>query len=502
MPVSQCTRCDQLIDYDASHEGEEVLCPACDNITRLKVIPEEELPPLTPSDADDQEFPPEPSARTPVRLTADDLPPPAVDPVAPVQAEAGEAPLPAPESPAPAEDKANSTAEPAAKDAEPVITKKLGKAEVRILSDESSDNADEFQFDLTGEEGIRLRLPLDRPWLLVGIAAVVIAIPALLVYSFTRTPAHQRTITTAELQEILAAQPRIGLPDPEPPQKPPVARKPPQPLPPVPPEPTPPAPAQPAVKETVDVRFPTLPAELQRDGDRAEAEAFKFYVEVAFSEPYRLFGDTVTDLRTLRFAAGAGMIEFPENWRLLGGLVQERSANGLLLRLDRRFFNDARSVLIPDFPEIFLVEADQPLGLLVRLKGSRRVKLPDDEEQVVETYEFGMLPSKPMVKIAQLKAAEREAVTRRKMEEIAKREADEAATEEARKKKQQDARTVTFLRERAKKGSASAQYRLGLRYLKGEGVPLNRPEALRLLRAAAEQGDRSAKAKLKELGVE
>jgi hypothetical protein len=42
MPVSQCTRCDQLIEYDASHEGDEVLCPACDNITRLKPLPEKE----------------------------------------------------------------------------------------------------------------------------------------------------------------------------------------------------------------------------------------------------------------------------------------------------------------------------------------------------------------------------------------------------------------------------------------------------------------------------
>ncbi len=35
MPKASCTRCGQRIDYDADVEGEEVICPGCDNITRL-----------------------------------------------------------------------------------------------------------------------------------------------------------------------------------------------------------------------------------------------------------------------------------------------------------------------------------------------------------------------------------------------------------------------------------------------------------------------------------
>ncbi len=36
MPKCACTRCGQHIEYENSYEGEEVICPGCDNITMLK----------------------------------------------------------------------------------------------------------------------------------------------------------------------------------------------------------------------------------------------------------------------------------------------------------------------------------------------------------------------------------------------------------------------------------------------------------------------------------
>jgi TPR repeat protein len=45
------------------------------------------------------------------------------------------------------------------------------------------------------------------------------------------------------------------------------------------------------------------------------------------------------------------------------------------------------------------------------------------------------------------------------------------------------------LRARAEKGDAEAQYKLGLRYAKGEGVAQDHDDAVRWYRRAAEQGD-------------
>lgn len=498
MPISRCTRCDQLIDFDASHEGDEVLCPACDNITRLVALPEDELP----AETSDSESGESTDARAPIRLAAEELPPPAADPVAPAGA---------PDHPADARGPELLKSDPVADPDElpPAAAKpeksageldEIEQAAIRILSADSDSERDDFQFATADEDSIRLRLPLDRPWLLFGLGAGALAV-LVFAFSFIHEKVEEsKPLTEEDVRAILATQTRVGVVDPEPitPPRPPVMVTEPEPEPvPVPSMVGAPAPA--GGKAAVDVRFPTLPTELARDPDRAESEAFRFYTEMAFNEPFRLFGDTVIDLRTLRFAANAGMTDFPDGWRLLGGLVHARDAEGLQLRLDRRFHAGGGIVLVSDFPEVFRVQRDQPVGLLLRAKGSRRAKVAEGEEQVLENYEFGLLPSAPMVKIAEIKAAEREAIARREREALAKRQADEAAMEEAKKKRELDARTVNFLRSRVEKGFASAQYRLGLRYLEGEGVPKNREEGLRLLRAAAAQDYREAKAKLGEL---
>lgn len=60
-------------------------------------------------------------------------------------------------------------------------------------------------------------------------------------------------------------------------------------------------------------------------------------------------------------------------------------------------------------------------------------------------------------------------------------------------------RVLKFQRDQAEKGSASAQYDLGMRYLKGDGVQKNEVLARAWLEKAALQDDAQAKAALKQL---
>ncbi|HNQ88100.1 MAG TPA: hypothetical protein PKM73_05760 [Verrucomicrobiota bacterium] len=62
-----------------------------------------------------------------------------------------------------------------------------------------------------------------------------------------------------------------------------------------------------------------------------------------------------------------------------------------------------------------------------------------------------------------------------------------------------EARTVEFLKARAKDGSAEASYDLGTRYLVGKGVEKDVPEAKRHFKRAAEQGHQAARAELGRL---
>jgi TPR repeat protein len=60
-------------------------------------------------------------------------------------------------------------------------------------------------------------------------------------------------------------------------------------------------------------------------------------------------------------------------------------------------------------------------------------------------------------------------------------------------------RVVAFQKKCAQEGSPSAQYQLGLRYLKGEGVPKDLAEARKWLSLAAKDGHSYAKRKLEEM---
>ena len=60
-------------------------------------------------------------------------------------------------------------------------------------------------------------------------------------------------------------------------------------------------------------------------------------------------------------------------------------------------------------------------------------------------------------------------------------------------------RTIDFQKKRAEDGSATAQYDLGKRYLTGDGLEKNLPEARKWFEAAAKQGHEAAAARLEEV---
>jgi len=73
---------------------------------------------------------------------------------------------------------------------------------------------------------------------------------------------------------------------------------------------------------------------------------------------------------------------------------------------------------------------------------------------------------------------------------------------DAEKAKQENVRkTIEFQKKRAAEGSPSAQYELGLRYLRGDGVEQDETAGMKLLEQSAQQDYTLAKRKLEELQV-
>jgi TPR repeat protein len=60
-------------------------------------------------------------------------------------------------------------------------------------------------------------------------------------------------------------------------------------------------------------------------------------------------------------------------------------------------------------------------------------------------------------------------------------------------------KTVEFQKKKAEEGSATAQYDLGMRYLKGDGVDKDEEAGLKWLGEASKNGNHQAEKKLKEL---
>jgi len=71
MPKSACSRCQQNIEYDASYEGQEVVCPSCDNITILKSNePDRSIPVASPIPSPSDPAPAQPAVPQPPASTA------------------------------------------------------------------------------------------------------------------------------------------------------------------------------------------------------------------------------------------------------------------------------------------------------------------------------------------------------------------------------------------------------------------------------------------------
>lgn len=60
-------------------------------------------------------------------------------------------------------------------------------------------------------------------------------------------------------------------------------------------------------------------------------------------------------------------------------------------------------------------------------------------------------------------------------------------------------KTVEFQKKRAENGSTTAQYDLGMRYLKGDGVAFDEEKGVKWLREASKNGSNTAAKKLKEI---
>ena len=130
----------------------------------------------------------------------------------------------------------------------------------------------------------------------------------------------------------------------------------------------------------------------------------------------------------------------------------------------------------------------------------------DQEKQMLEQAETRRAEQKEEAKQNYQKVLEQvksEVEAQKAIEEAAaKAAAEKLAKEEAAKKAKQDqvnANAVEFLKKRVDQGSISAAYKLGIRYLEGDGVETNKAEAIRLLTLAANQGDKKAKEKLEEV---
>ena len=514
MRISRCTRCDQLIDYDAPYEGEEVLCPACDNITRLQEIPEAELPDIQGDEPLEEGADAFRKSRAPLRIqSADALPKPDADPVAPVK---------------PSEDSSQrgdlretaAKKEPDQEDSSKQSEESPPQPELRILSGTDAEQIllnlhreNPKASDLLTAEGLRLQIPSPKKAFII-LALLLFSAGALL-YCFRPTEAKRRKAEqedqdrrVAQIEHgstIGAPTPRIQMQMPESDQ--PMGsgfafgsgRE----------DPAPgtargmvsvggAAGDQSATPTVVEIQFATPPSSTKPNTSRAGDEAYRFFARLALEFRYRLFDNTVIDLHPLSQAINAGVTEFYDNWRLLGGTVARQTDEGLYLRLDERYFGRRRLVFVNHFPRVNGLAAGDNLGVLAKLAGIHNYKPENGAEERIENYEFGNLPSDRMIDLVKDEAKKREARIKHAMLQQAKKEEEKKSQQEAQKKRERDARVIAFLRKRVETGSASAQYSLGLRYLEGDGVPQDRNEGVRLLKESAKQGYVRAKKKIKD----
>ncbi len=180
------------------------------------------------------------------------------------------------------------------------------------------------------------------------------------------------------------------------------------------------------------------------------------------------------------------------NWsyRVVNGITNDAYADARWLTFSGKVVQklDDRKYLVKDTSQDPLVILQNvPLDLVddaaltpVRCKevGSETYTAVSKAKATVRLYDFGVPCSPPKEVIASLKIQKDYILQQYK-------EANE--------------RRVQIELQEAEKGSASAQYMLGRRYLYGDGIPKDEQLARRWLEASAAQGNSDAQAKLQSL---
>jgi len=131
------------------------------------------------------------------------------------------------------------------------------------------------------------------------------------------------------------------------------------------------------------------------------------------------------------------------------------------------------------------VDAMNPFGAVLREEWTACVTLSSNSYSIewvkIGKNEYGKLPARAI-------SPEQKEAEKKKRLDSERAAADKAAAKLA----EAEARTLEWTHSKAKSGDAGAQYRLGLRYLSGDGVALDPQAAREWLAKAAAQGHTSA----------
>ncbi len=133
-----------------------------------------------------------------------------------------------------------------------------------------------------------------------------------------------------------------------------------------------------------------------------------------------------------------------------------------------------RTVAVTNFPDIKNATIDEKISIEALRIGTFEV-----DDQPIEFYDCGKLYVPPPPSPAQIKAEQEAAHVRAR--------ADKKRAEEG---------MVKWLKPQATNGDASAQCKLGIRYLNGQGCETNREQAAYWLQKAAAQGNSEASNRL------
>ncbi len=324
--------------------------------------------------------------------------------------------------------------------------------------------------------------------LIIGIAMTLMLVGAFFVYIFV----EEMTKRERKAQQAKPAQQESVVQQAPPTQARPAPGRP------VVPAAKRPAPAPPA---RLNVEFPQLPETVAPNQARLQDQRYQEYVQVGFMMPYRLFGNTVVDLRSLSYAVRHGVMNFPDGWNFLAAKVESKQTRALVARLDPQYHGEARLVYLTNAPGLESLQLEADIGVLAKARGRHQVQAGAAVGPVstMDAYDFGTVPSDLMIARAQEEATKRDAALRAERAKVMQAAADKQRKEAEERKMAKDRRAVASLERRIKQGSSSAEYSLGLRYLNGLGVPKDKAKGMKLLESAARKKNTLAIRKLKEL---